>query len=173
MNILEEIKNSNKKPKQLLVDLSNQVKKDKKLVKSVIVGLTSGNKVEKGICAEVLEHVSLDKPEFVIDTLDTAVEYLDFDAPRVKWEVARLVGNLAKKYPEKVTVAIPKLMVNAKDKGTVVRWSVAFALSEIAKHNKKEQKKLVAEIKKIEDKEENNGVKNVYLKALKQIEKSN
>jgi len=172
MNILEKIQKTNKKPKQLLVDLSNQVKQNKKLIKSVMEGLASGNKVEKGVCAEVLEHVSLDKPEFAIDILDTAVEYLNFDAPRVKWELARLVGNLAKKYPEKVTVAIPKLMVNTKDKGTVVRWSVAFALTEIAKSNSKIRPELIKKFNQIVKKEDNNGVKNVYLKALKVLEEN-
>jgi hypothetical protein len=47
----------------------------------------------------------------------------------------------------------------------------AYGLSEIAKHNTKAQKELILRIKEIVKKEKNNGVKNVYLKALKVIEK--
>ena len=54
---------------------------------------------------------------------------------------------------------------------TVIRWGAAYSLSEIAKHSIKAQKELVPRIKEIVRKEKNNGVKNVYLKALKIIEK--
>jgi len=43
--------------------------------------------------------------------------------------------------------------------------------TEITKHNPKVQKELILRMKEIIKKENNNGVKNVYLKALKNIEK--
>ncbi len=55
------------------------------------------------------------------------------------------------------------------DKGTVVRWSVAFALGEIVKSNQKMAKKLLPRINELAERETNNGVKNVYLKVLKAI----
>jgi len=63
------------------------------------------------------------------------------------------------------------LLKNTKDKGTVVRWSVAFALGEIAKNNPKAAKILLPKMNELVKKEQNNGVKNVYLKALKVIGK--
>jgi len=60
---------------------------------------------------------------------------------------------------------------NSSDKGTVIRWSAAFALGEIAKSNSNAQKTLLPKMKELVMKETNNGVKNVYLKALKVIEK--
>ncbi|MEO0091761.1 MAG: hypothetical protein ABIK61_03520 [candidate division WOR-3 bacterium] len=62
-------------------------------------------------------------------------------------------------------------MQNASDKSTVVRWSVALALTEIAKHNTNGRKQLLPVFEKIIKTEKNNGVKNVYLKTLKTIEK--
>jgi hypothetical protein len=74
---------------------------------------------------------------------------------------------MAKKYPEKVEKAIPKLLLNTKDESTVVRWCAGYALSEIAKYNTKKQKELLSIFSEITKKEKNNGVKNVYIKTLK------
>jgi HEAT repeat protein len=171
MDVLKIIRNWDKKPKELVLYLASKVKKDKSLLADVLKGLEQGSKVEKGVCVEVMEHVTKDKPEYGAAYILQVCSYLNFDAPRVRWEASRFVGNLAGKYPDKVEDCIDGLLENTKDKGTVVRWSTAFALGEIAKHNKSVQDRLVKKIKSILQKEDNNGVKNVYLKALKEIEK--
>ena len=102
---------------------------------------------------------------------DVLIEYIDYEAPRVKWGCPESLGNLAKKYPDKVEKAIPKLFGNLKDKSTVVRWCAAFALTEIAKYKSKKQKELVATFQNLIKTEQNNGVKNVYVKAMKEIKK--
>jgi len=53
----------------------------------------------------------------------------------------------------------------------VIKWCAAFALAEIAKHNAKTRKQLLPVFEKIIGNEKNNGVKNVYIKALKAIER--
>ena len=169
MKLLDEIRDTNKKPKEFLVFLSEKVKKDKSLLDNFSKCLENGSPVEKGICMEVLEFVSQEKPELVIPYIDEVITYLNYDAPRVKWEAARVVANLSQKYPEKAAKTVDKLMINTKDKGTVVRWATAFALGEIVKYNKNIQKELVKKIEDIIKKEQNSGVKNVYLKALKMI----
>ncbi len=83
----------------------------------------------------------------------------------MRWEACRIIGNVAQKFPDKVKEAIPKLLENTKDKGTVVRWSAAFALTEIAKSNKKVQTRLVSEFKKILERETNKRVRNMELKT--------
>ncbi|PIR08168.1 hypothetical protein COV53_04350, partial [Candidatus Gottesmanbacteria bacterium CG11_big_fil_rev_8_21_14_0_20_37_11] len=84
---------------------------------------------------------------------------------------ARVIANVSQRYPERAAKAVDKLMLNTKDKGTVVRWSAALALGEIAKYNLNIRTKLIPKIEAILEKEQNNGVKNVYLKALKAINK--
>ncbi|MBD3155200.1 MAG: hypothetical protein GF368_00910 [Candidatus Aenigmarchaeota archaeon] len=170
MKILEEIRNWEGKSKELIVKLSKEAREKPKLLEQVEEGLKEGSKVEKGICAEVMEYVSKDKPELVKPYIVTVIDYLDFDASRVKWEASRVIGNISKISPDKVTEAIPKLMVNTKDKSTVVRWSTAFALTEIAKNNSNIRNELVSKFREIIKKENNNGVKNVYLKFLKKID---
>jgi len=169
MRLLDEVRNSNKKRKELLVELSEKVNKDKSLLDDLAKCLEEGNPVEKGLCMEVLEYTTHKNPEIGIKYIDCAIAYLDYKAPLVKWESARVIGNLAVKYSEKAAKAVDKLIINTKDKGTVVRWATAFALGEIVKYNKNIQKELVKKIEDIIKKEQNSGVKNVYLKALKMI----
>lgn len=130
--------------------------------------------VDKGTCADVMKHISEQKPEILAPYIGLLVEYINYKAPRVKWGVSEAIGNLAKKYPDRVVKAIPYLLQNTvenKINTTVIRWCAAYGLSEIAKYNTRAQKELIPRINEIIKKEKNNGVNNVYLKALKCIEK--
>jgi hypothetical protein len=171
MRVIDEIRGSKTKPKELVVFLAENVKKDGKLFAQLVDCLKNGSNVEKGVCAEVMEYVTKDKPELAVPYIDDIVGYINYDAPKVKWETARVVGNVAQRFPEKASKAVPRLLLNTGDGGTVVRWSAAYALTEIAKNNLRLRKKLVPGFLEIVAKEENSGVKNVYLKALKIIGK--
>lgn len=172
MNILVEIRNSRKNSKQLLFEISQALLKDPKLTNQIKQGLSAGNKMEKAVLMESLEFASKEDPSIVEDMLDTIVGYMNYkDSPRVRWEAARVIANISQRYPEKAAKAMDKLLINTKDSGTVVRWSAAFALGEIAKYNLKVRANLIPKIDTILKKEQNNGVKNVYLKALKVINK--
>lgn len=99
------------------------------------------------------------------------VEYIGYKAPRVRWGCPEALGNLAAYYPEQVGRAVPKLLGNLADPSTVVRWCAAYALTEIAKYNAENQPELVELFAGFIQTEENSGVRNVYIKALKQIAK--
>ncbi|MFH0817941.1 MAG: HEAT repeat domain-containing protein [Candidatus Micrarchaeota archaeon] len=166
MGILDEIRGSNKKPKELILFLAEKTKHHPDLFMQLIDGLKIGSKAEKGTCLSVVAHVAKDNPELVIPYLDHITEYINHDAPRVRWEAAEVIANIAQKFPDKVSKTIPNLLLNTTDEGTVVRWSAAYALTEIAKNHPKTQKELVPRFLEIIRKETNSGVKNVYLKAL-------
>ena len=171
MKILEEIRSWKGKPKELVAFLTESIEKDEKLFSQLIEILRTGSDVEKGTCADIMKHVSKDKPEILVTYVDDIVEYINYKAPRVKWGVQESIGNMAQRFPKEVEKAIPKLLANTKDESTVVRWCAAFALSEIAKNNAGVRKELVPKIEGIIKNEKNNGVTNVYLKALKTINK--
>ncbi len=174
MGKIEEILHSNLKPKEKQTKLVETVCNGKIQDKEFIEFFKSASDVDKGTCADAIKHISEQKPEILAPYIDILVEYINYKAPRVKWGVAEAIGNLAKKYPDKVVQAIPYLLQNTVENNmntTVTRWCAAYGLSEIAKHNTKAQKELILRIKEIVKKEKNNGVKNVYLKALKDIEK--
>jgi hypothetical protein len=66
---------------------------------------------------------------------------------------------------------IPTLLKNVKEDSTVIRWCAAYALTEIVKNNPKTRKQLIPLFEEISKTEQNNGVKNVYQKVLKLLDK--
>ena len=171
MKILDEIKTSNRKPKELIAYLAEEVKKNENLFNQLIEGLEVGSDVERGTCAELIKQVTKDKPEYALSYIDILIKYINYKAPRVKWGTSEAIANIAQKFSNKTEKAIPNLIVNTKDASTVVRWCAAFALTEIAKNENNLAKRLVPMFKDFVEKEQNNGVRNVYLKALKIIGK--
>ena len=171
MKIRDEIKAWQGKPKELVAFLTDSIGKDERLFPHVIDILKSGSDVEKGTVAEIMQQVSKNKPELLLPYIEVIVEYINYKAPRVKWGMTESIGNMAQKYPIQVEKAIPKLLPNTKDKGTVVRWCAAYALSEIAKNNSQARSTLLQKIEEIVKEEQNNGVRNVYLKAIKVMNK--
>ena len=167
MSTIEEILNSKRKSKEIVELLAEKLKSDDKAINELIQCFRDGTTAEKGNCMETIEYVTKESPEFVEDCLDFVIEHIDDNAPRVKWEACRIIGNVALRFPNKVKNAVSKLLENTKDKGTVVRWSAAFALTEIAKSSPKMQKELIPEFKRILKRENNKGVKNIYIKYLK------
>ncbi|MCL4339095.1 HEAT repeat domain-containing protein [Patescibacteria group bacterium] len=172
MNILEGIRKSKKNSKQLLVEIATAIKKDPKLIEQIKEGLKKGSKTEKGILMESLEYVTKDDPAIVEKLLNTITDFINYkDSPRVRWEAARIIANVSAKYPKEAGKVVDKLFLNTNDKGTVVRWSAAYALGKIARYNLNSRTNLVPKIEAFLKKEQNSGVKNVYLKALMAISK--
>jgi hypothetical protein len=171
MNVTDEIRNWEGKPKELVAFLTESIEKDEKLFAQLIEILKSGSDVDKRTAADVMKHVSKNKPDIVAPYIDDLIDFINYKASRVKWGVPETIGNLAQKYPSEVEKAVPRLLVNTKDKSTVVRWCAAFALTEIAKGNPAIRKELGSKIEEIVQNEKNNGVKNVYLKALRVMNK--
>lgn len=167
-NLLQEIRNSTKKPKELLQYLANLIVQNPFLLNEFDESIESANNdVEKGTLVESLEYVSKEHPELVIPQLPLIIECLKSNAPRVKWESSRVIANVAKDFPKEATKAVKHLLFNTKDKSTVVRWSTALALGEILKSSQSNRASLQQEIEALIAKEQNNGVKNVYIKAIK------
>ena len=169
MTILEEIRTSAKKHKELVGYLSQKIIHDGKLFGELVESLEAGSDVEKGTVAEVMKYVTAEKPEYALPFIDTLISYINYKAPRVMWGIPESIGNIGRKYPDKVSKAIPKLLLNTKDKSTVIHWCAAYGLTEIAKASPKIAKELLVDFNRIIAQEQNNGVKNVYLKALKAI----
>lgn len=124
----------------------------------------------KATCMEALEFATRQDPELA----DAAVwlmacASLSSKAPRVKWESAKVIGNIAHRFPQQVDEAIVPLLNNAEHTGTVVRWSAAFALCAILRLKTKRNKELVPAIEAILASETNNAVRKQYQAALKAI----
>lgn len=176
MSKIDEILQSQIKPKEKQILLVEAVVSGKISAKEFMAFFESAKDTDKGTCADVMKHVSAQKPALLAPYIDTLIEYINYDLPRVKWGAPEAIGNMAKEFPDKVAKAIPNLLKNTTDdkiNTTVIKWCAAYALAEIAKHNPKTRKQLLPIFEKIIKKEQNNGVKNVYVKATKIIKKEN
>jgi hypothetical protein len=169
MGAIREVLESDKKPKEKVNLLAQKIREDKKLFDQLIECFKAGSTTDKGNCIEAMETISEDQPSIILPHLDLIIENLNAAAPRVKWEAARVLGNVAHQYPAEASRAVPKLFDNIGDSGTVVRWSTAYALSEIAKADPRSRKELIPKFREILRKEKNNGVRNIYVKALELI----
>ncbi len=126
----------------------------------------------KATCLEAMEYATKISPQLAEKAcFDFAVSSLSSKAPRVKWESARLIGNIAKFFIDDIGVAVKNLLDNSEHSGTVVRWSAAYALSEIIKCNNSINAELIPAIESICLREEKNSIKKIYLAALKKVKK--
>ena len=124
----------------------------------------------KATCIEAIEQVTKDKPGVASSAcLKFVTKSLAEKAPRVKWESARVVGNIAHLFPDNLEEAIKNLLVNSEHSGTVVRWSAAFAVGEILKLKTNLNKDLLPKVEALCEKEEKNSIKKIYLSAMKKI----
>lgn len=166
--------------------LNDKTLKGKAKAKKLVDGIVSGNlslaDIEKVVASlddkqlavvlQAIEEIT-NKGLKKLDSsyLDLAEKYILSDSNAVKREASRIVGNLAKEYPDKLDPAIKLLMKNIDDDSTVVRWGSAYALAKIVELDKYANSDLYDKLSKISDKETENGVKNQYVNALKKAAK--
>lgn len=124
------------------------------------------------VILEAIEEISNKK------LMDLSEAYLEFAKRYVssadnscKREASRVIGNLAAQYPQAVRDAIPALLENTTAQGTVVRWGSAYALSRIIVLAEYRDTDLYERIVSVCEGEQENGVKNQYIKALKKIKR--
>jgi HEAT repeat protein len=124
----------------------------------------------KATCIEAFEYATKIRPEMAdIVCLEFVTKSLTDKAPRVRWESAKVTGNIAHLFPRNLDAAIINLIINTEHKGTVVRWSAAFALGQIIKIKTRHNKELIPSIETICKREEKNSIRKIYLDALKKV----
>ena len=123
---------------------------------------------DKATCIEAIEFATKINPAIASPLcLDFVSKTLAEKAPRIKWESAKVIGNIAHLYPKKLDDAIKNLLINTEHTGTVVRWSAAFALGEIIKLKTNLNKDLIPAVESICLREEKNSIKKIYVAAIK------
>ncbi|MCI6990530.1 MAG: HEAT repeat domain-containing protein [Clostridiales bacterium] len=126
----------------------------------------------RSLLLEAVEEVSRFKAfALEADYLDLAEKYILSSDHSCKREASRIVGNLANKFPTKLDKAIPALLQNTKNDGTVIRWASAYALSRIIVIPQYAKSPLFEQLSDLCAKENESGVKNQYIKALKKQKK--
>ena len=172
MTVEELLSDKTKKAKEKVETISKWLL-DGLLLTNELIVLAEGSKDrEKGTCIEAIEFATRQNATIADENILAFVtKTLTETAPRVKWESAKVVGNIAKLFPTKLAKPITHLLTNAKDKSTVVRWASAFALGEILKLKTKHNKDLLPTIETICDSEQDNAIKKKYIAAINETKK--
>jgi len=172
MTIDEILKDKTKKVKEKTETISKWILEGSIPVDELIVFAEKSIASEKAICIEAFEYATKQNAKVADENLLSFVtEMLTEKAPRVKWESAKVIANIAKIFPEKLDIAIDRLLVNSAYNGTVVRWATAYALGEILNLKTKHNKTLLPKMEALFEKETEKGVKKKYSDAIKKVKK--
>ena len=172
MTIQELLKDKTKKAKEKTETISNWLLDGSMPTDELIVFAENSKDSEKATCIEAFEYATQKSPEIADESvLEFATKMLEENAPRVKWESAKVIANIANRFPEKLDVPIRKLLANSNYDGTVVRWATAYALGEILKLKTKHNESLMPKMELLCERETENGVKKKYLDAIKKTKK--
>ena len=168
MNFAELFADKSLKPKQKTERLCNWLIENlDKSVALIQFAKTSKDPI-KASCMEVLEFVTKIQPANSSELwMDFATESLQEKSPRIKWESAKVIGNIVHLYPSKIDKALISLLANAEHEGIVVRWSAAYALGQILMMKTKINTSLLPIVETICNKEDKKSIKKIYESAFK------
>ena len=130
----------------------------------------AGADTVKATCLEAMEYATKIRPEAGDGIVfDFARQSLGEKAPRVKWESARIIGNIIHQHPSRIPEVLEGLYANARHSGTVVRWSAAYAIGQVIKVKSRYNNEILREVKEILAGEEKNSIRKIYLDAMKKL----
>jgi len=172
MTISELFNDKTIKPKDKTETISKWILDQSLPIDELIAFAEQQKDPDKATCIEAIEYATKQNPTIADETVFHFVtNTLTAKAPRIKWESAKVIGNVAHLFPSKLEQPIDNLLTNTEHEGTVVRWSAAFALGEILKLKTKHNTNLLPAIENICEKEEKNSIKKIYLDAIKKTNK--
>jgi hypothetical protein len=170
MTIEELLKDKTKKVKVKTEIISNWLLDGSMTTDELIVFAERSKDSEKATSIEAIEYATKQNPHIADENVFLFVtKMLTEKPPRVKWESARVIGNIAHLFKSDLEIAIKNLLVNSEYNGTVVRWASAYALGEILKLKTDHNNYLLTAIEKNYKSEEDNGIKKKYLEAIKKM----
>ncbi len=168
MNLVEILANKGLKSKEKTLAIAHLLLNHKLTAAELAVEAKKWKENDKANCIEAMEIVTKTNPEIAnLEFMDFVIQALEEKAPRLKWEAARVIGNIASQFPNKLKIAATKLLLNTNHKGTVVRWSAAYALGEIVKLKTNINLELIPVLQLVCEKEEKSSIKKIYTTALK------
>lgn len=167
MTIDQILQDKSVKAKGKVIEISERLVKKELHLDEILAFAQTQNSTDKATCIEAIEYATKKSRSVANENLlNYVTNALLENEPRIKWESAKVIGNIAKLFPNKLANAIHNLVDNAKNKQTVVRWATAFALGEILKLKTTHHDELLVVIEDLCLKEADNGVKKKYLDAL-------
>ncbi|OJW68897.1 MAG: hypothetical protein BGO68_03885 [Candidatus Amoebophilus sp. 36-38] len=170
MSIDQLLKDKGIKAKEKTVQINTWLLDNTLSIASLISHAQNGKDPVKALCIEAIEFATKQNPSIATEAvLYFVTQTLTEKSPRIKWESARVISNIAHLFPSKLDRTTSNLLDNAEHPGTVVRWSTAYALGEILKLKTSINAELLPTVEAICNREEKNSIKKVYLAAIKTV----
>lgn len=167
MTLDELFKDKALKPKEKTDFLAKGLLEKSLDIETLLLYAQKGKDAVKATCIEALEFATKENPNIATEAvLAFVTQTLTEKAPRVKWESAKVVGNIARLFPTQLDEAVGNLLKNSHHEGTVVRWSAAYALGEILKLRTALNEELLPAVQEILEREEKDSIRKIYLKAI-------
>lgn len=161
------------KAKEKVTQLSAAFSVNSSLIDEAIELVSNKKDLDKANVMEAIEQVTKVNSNLANELiLHFALQGLESKTPRLMWESARVIGNSCKLFPHHLSLISEQLMKYSAYEGTVVRWSIAYALGEIILLKSNLNKSLIEKAQEIADKEEKNSIKKIYQAAIKKVNKS-
>ncbi len=154
------------KPKELTETINNIIVSGTLDIDTLISFAHTARPPVKATCIEALEyvtrlhHIRLTEPQ-----LSWVIGCLAAKEPRVIWESAKVTCNVIAHHPALIAQATAALLPLTEHKGTVVRWSAAYALSSIITAFPVPDR--IEMVKHISKNEEKSSIRKLYTAALK------
>lgn len=168
MNIGELLSNKQLKPKEKTQALADAILDGELPIHSVMDFAMNAKPPAVAACMEAFEYATKQSSSAAsLDLLHWAQHHLNAKASRLRWESAKVIGNIAHLYPEELELAVESLLVNTKDDSTVVRWSAAYALTQIFGLPPYANDSFRNQLLSIQQSEEKESIRKMYAKALK------
>ena len=171
-SIDEILKDKSIRAKEKVSTISQLLLNRKISVQQLIDLAKTENDTNKATIIESMEYASKTKADIINDKgFEFAIKSLESDAPRIKWESAKVIANTAHLFPKLLKKAVTNLLDNTEHPGTVVRWSAAGALSKIIQCKTGVNKELIPAMEVIEKREQDNAIKKIYQQGLEKATK--
>lgn len=168
MDVDELMKRKDLKQKEKIEALAEAIISGELAIIDLIEVASIVKEPAKAVYMEAFEYATNKKPMIASRELFIfAQNNLRVKSPRLKWESAKVIGNIAHLYSEFLKSAVASLIENTKDEGTVVRWSAAYALTQIFQLSNYSNDEFRILLQNISESEKKNSIKKIYLKALK------
>jgi len=172
MTLPELLSDQTKKAKEKVAIISNWLLAGSLPADELLALAAQAKDADKGTCIEALELATRQNAAIADEqVLAFVTGTLSGPAPRVKWESAKVIGNIAKLFPAKLKEPIHALLINTKDKSTVVRWAAAFALGEILQLKTGHHKPLLPILEAAESNEQDQAIRKKYQLAIAKAKK--
>lgn len=170
MTIEELFKEKEIKSKEKTETISNWILEKSLAVEELLVFAENQKDPVKATCIEALEYATRHYPELADEhVLLFVTQSLRSKAPRIKWESAKVIGNIAHLFSTKLKESISNLLDNTTHEGTVVRWSAAFALGQIIRLKTEYNVTLLPAVEEVCEQEQKKSIQKIYQEALKKI----